>query len=211
LDWSIDRIGGPRSDPLFRRILLTALVPAIAFGCGGSGPQASGDVNELLARPFPTEAEAVKENLVAHGDRAVRGVADAVKKENQASPPRIVFLFDVLSSIGTPNAQIAMADLLNDSRPFVRARAADGLAATLARCAIPALIERFQDTAVYSDDVSTDPDRDRSRTVGDAAADALQKLTGIQNRSESPAERARQFMAWWQTNGARLLCGDDWK
>jgi HEAT repeat protein len=167
-------------------------------------------VNELLARPFPAEAATVKESLVAHGDRAVRGIVEAVKNDSGASPERINFLFDVLTSIGTPNAQVAMVELLDDPRPIVRGRAADELATNLAHCATPALIERLQDTAVYSDDVT----RKKSLTVGEAADEALQKLTGIRKAgtdTDSPASRAPEFKAWWAANGPRLMCSDDWK
>lgn len=192
---------------MLRRILLTALVPVIAFGCGGSS-QSSRAVDEQLARPFPAEAQAVKESLVAEGDRAVNGVSEAVRRENTASPERIDFLFDVLTSIETLNAQVAMARLLDDSRPFVRGRAADGLADTLARCGIPLLINRLQDSAVYTDDVN----RKTSLRVAEAAAEALQKLTGIRTAgSESPAERAGPFQTWWQSNGEGLQCSDEWK
>jgi hypothetical protein len=195
---------------LFRRILLTVWVAWSAVGCGGSGGPQSGPVDELLARPFPAEAAAVKESLVAHGDRAVRGIVEAVKNDSAASPERISFLFDVLTSIGTPNAQVAMVELLDDPRPIVRGRAADELATNLAHCATPALIERLEDTAVYSDDVK----RKKSLTVADAADEALQKLTGIRKAgtdTDRPASRAPEFKAWWEANGPRLMCSDDWK
>jgi hypothetical protein len=167
-------------------------------------------VNELLARPFPAEAATVKESLVAHGDRAVRGIVEAVKNEGGASPERINFLFDVLTSIGTPNAQVAMVELLDDSRPLVRGRAADELATNLAHCATPALIDRLQDTAVYNDDVK----RRKSLTVAEAADEALQKLTGMRKAGSDtggPASRAPMFKTWWDANGLKLMCSDDWK
>jgi hypothetical protein len=171
------------------------------------GQSSTDQVKLVLSRPFPAEAETTRRELLAAGQPAISVIGDAIRSEPQATHLRLAFLVDVLLSFDSPKAYEVLADLLSDSRAFLRGHVVQRLGRKKIECAVPRLIDRLSDHSEFAQEVSTDPYRAKPILVSDAAVTALSAITCVilEGSGSVPSSRIK-FQQWWEQNNKRLSC-----
>lgn len=190
--------------PLRTITAVTAL--GLAAVCSAAQSQDPSErVRKLLSTPLSNDTQKLRAEVVAFGNDAVEPLAESIANR-QALPIRIAFLIDTLAALKSVDARVALTTFLRDSRPFVRAYTALSLGRAKAYCAIPAIIPLLRDSSAYVQEVSTDPYRERTVTVSEAALKSLEQLTGLKVRRRTGAKQIGVYQRHWADQGSHLNC-----
>ena len=192
------RCSGPSALAVICCAISTVFVP----GCWAQ--DAGTRARAILSDSSKSAAEA-REGLLSLGDAAVDPVIHALLTERDAAQPRQAFLVGILASLHSAKSNRALGRVLDDTRSLVRANAAIALGKKHEACAVPELIRLLDDHAEYGKDVSTDPYKEKTLTVGAAASKALDTIIGA--RTHASGERLRVIAeTWWGKNRGGLDC-----
>lgn len=159
-------------------------------------------VLQIISRPFPREAEASREQLMALGSPAIPWIVEAIRSDAKLTPIKKAFLVDVISRISGRDASSTMIRLLEDDDPFVRGLSASRLGELRSGTAIPHLIRLLHDKEVYQTVVQTDPAAEQDILVRDVAIEALRATTGMAlAERDSKDEQVKAWTHWWSNRG----------
>jgi hypothetical protein len=116
-----------RAIPLAYRLRQVVMICAIcmAFAPSSLAQENSARARQILSNPVRPFTE-LREGLLAIGDAAIEPVVEALADERQESIRQTV-LVEVLGSLHSRRSNRALAHLLDDTRPIVRANAASVL------------------------------------------------------------------------------------
>src|SRR5262249_54229287 len=129
------------------RAIWLAVVPVLSAPDRGAAFQ-------LLSNPLRNPAEK-RTKLLALGEASIGPVVAAL--DDPGSAIRIVILLDILTSLHSRAANKALAHLLQNMDPRVRAYASSALSLSHEVCAVPQLVRLLDDNGVYAVDASSHP------------------------------------------------------
>lgn len=159
-------------------------------------------VAQALSRPFPLEAEASRNQILALGTPAIPFIIERIESAEGLTLIKQAFLIDLIARMDDQQSASALIKLLGDSNPRVRGLAASFLGKKKVKVAIPHLINALQDKEVYLTTVHTHPATEEEILVRDVALEALTAITGITLAQQSSREiQVKEWLRWWQTEG----------